>query len=389
MSLLALVLGACQPSTTTPGRSPGQSPSPTRPSLTACPLGPTPPGRQVLLKNLPAPDDLAFNNDGRLLFSDNQAGTVSILNPDGSVQQLATGLSVPEGIVVQADGRILVAEQGRNRISAIDPQTHAVTVWHSFVNRTASEGIDGIGPILPEKDSNGQLLPNADEVVVPDSPNGVVWEVTPDGKSATQIAHGMTRPVGAAIDATSRIFVADEGGAVWVLAGAGKVRFSTLPTPDDVLVGRDGHVVVNTLGDNAIHELDALGREISVYSGISQPQGIALDDADNLYYTVSAGGEIARIVRSFILDPPKVTRVNGDRYIVCPTIRRAAGYTRALGLRLGSGAKATILQIVQPGTDSSGALEVQTSEPSISLTIEGAKPDQLPMAQSQTVALSA
>jgi sugar lactone lactonase YvrE len=364
--VLGVLLAACQQAGTQPASSPSARPTPT--PLAACPLGPPAPAQQVLLSNRPAPDDLAFDNQGRLLFSDIDAGSVFALSGDGSVQTIGGGLSEPEGIVVQADGRMLVAEQGRNQISAIDPQTHAVTVWRAFPNRTANTGIDGIGPILPAKDSNGQALPNGDDVVVPDSPNGVVWLVSPDGKAATLLASGMTRPVGAVRDSSGRILVADEGGALWRLDPA-KHRLTTLPTPDDVVVTQDGHLFVNTLGDNAIHELDPEGRQIQVLTGIAQPQGIALDGADNLYVAAMTGGRIERLVRSFTLDAPKVTRVAGNTFIICPAIRRAAGYTQALGLSTGSSANAAILQMVQPGTDSSGALEVQTSARSLIIQV--------------------
>jgi hypothetical protein len=223
-------------------------------------------------------------------------------------------------------------------------------------------------------------------VIVPDSPNGVVWRVSSDGKTATQIASGMVRPVGAAVDSSGRIFVADEGGAIWALTPA-KVRFATLSTPDDVLVGRGGHIFVNTLGDNAIHELDGQGHQVGVLTGIQQPQGIALDDADNLYYTEFNTGRIDRVVRSFILDPPKVTRTTRGSYVICPVIRRAAGFSRPLGLSTGSSLTTSILQLVQPGTDSSGALEVQTPDRSITIgvnTTDGG----VPLTLSQTVSLS-
>jgi sugar lactone lactonase YvrE len=351
--------------------------------LAACPATPAPAGQQVLLQNLPAPDDLAFDNDGRLLFSDIKAGTVSALKSDGTVERIAGGMSAPEGIVVQADGRILVGEQGRNRVVAIDPQTHAVTQWHAFPNRTGRDGLDGIGPALPDRDASGNLLATGGNVIVPDSPNGVVWRVTADGMTATQIASGMVRPVGAAVDATGRIFVADEGGAVWVLDPARR-RFATLPTPDDVLVGRDGHIFVNTLGDNAIHELDAQGHQVSVITGIQQPQGIALDYADNLYYTEFNTGRIDRVIRTFFLDTPKVTRTAPGTYRICPVIRRAAGFTRPLGLYTGSNLTTSIPQVVQPGTDSSGAIEVQTREASITILVfDGGL-----LSQRQTVSLS-
>jgi sugar lactone lactonase YvrE len=369
IAAILMTTAACQQAPVAPTAiTPTPSPSPKASALAACPAASASPSPQVLLQKQPAPDDLAFGNDGRLLFSDINTGAVSALNADGSVERIAGGMSAPEGIVVQADGRILVAEQGRNRVVAIDPQTHAVTQWHAFPNRTGRDGIDGIGPVLPSLDAQGNLLPTAGNVIVPDSPNGVVWRVSPDGKTATQIASGMVRPVGAAIDAAGRIFVADEGGALWVLAPA-KLRFATLPTPDDVLVSRVGHIFVNTLGDNAIHELDGQGHQVGVITGIQQPQGIALDGADNLYYTEFNTGRIDRVVRTFVLDPPKVTRTSRGTYIICPVIRRASGFSQPLGLSAGSSLTTDILQLVQPGTDSSGALEIQTPEHSITIGV--------------------
>jgi len=176
--------------------------------------------------------------------------------------------------------------------------------------------------------------------------------------------------VGAAADHNGRILVADEGGALWTLDPARR-RFATLPTPDDVVVGRAGHIFVNTLGDNAIHELDAQGQQLSMMSGLNQPQGIALDGADNLYYTESGRGRIGRVVRSFVLDPPKVTRTAGGTFIICPVVRRALGFHEPVSLTTGSSPTTAILQLVQPGTDSSGGLEVQTPDHSVTISVGG------------------
>jgi len=379
--LVLITAAACQQGPVAPSATPTSTPSAKASGLAPCPAAVAPPGPQILLQGLPAPDDLAFDHDGRLVFSDIKAGTVSALNADGTVERIAGGMSAPEGIIVQDDGRILVAEQGRNRILAIDPQTHAITQWRAFPNRTGRDGIDGIGPVLPGLDALGNLLPTGGDVIVPDSPNGVVWRVSADGKTATQIASGMVRPVGAAVDANGRIFVADEGGALWILAPA-RLRFATLATPDDVVVGRGGHIFVNTLGDNAIHELDGLGHRVSVITGIQQPQGIALDGADNLYYTEFNSGRIDRVVRSFVLDPAKVTRTAQGTYVICPVIRRAQGFSQPLGLSAPT--NALTLHLVQPGTTSSGALEVATSEHSITLTVD----DGGLLSQAQTVSMS-
>jgi DNA-binding beta-propeller fold protein YncE len=358
---LLVIMAGCQQGTVAPSQWPTSTASAQASALAACPSAAAPGGPQVVLKNLPAPEDLAFGLDARLLFSDITAGTVSALNADGSLERIVGGLSAPEGIVPRGlhygSGSILVAEQGRNRVVSIDLASHAISLWRAFPNRTGKDGIDGIGPEL----SNG-------DIVVPDSPNGVVWRVSGDGKTATQIASGMVRPVGAAVDPAGRIFIADEGGALWILDPA-RHRFATLPTPDDVLVSRQGHVFVNTLGDNAIHELDGQGHQVSVITGIQQPQGIALDSADNLYYTEFNSGRILRVVRSFAVDPPKVTRTAQGTYLICPVIHRAPGFNNLLELQVGSSTKTAILQLVQPGTDSSGAIELRTSEPSIAIGV--------------------
>ncbi len=336
--------------------------------MAGCPSVLAPSAPQPIAQNLPAPDDLAFDNTGRLLFSDVNAGSVSALNADGTVQRLAAGIAEPEGIVARPDGMLLVAEQGRNRIDLVDPQSHLVSVWRAFPNRTANAGIDGIGPIIPAPGAAGPALATAGDVVVPDSPNGVVWAVSPDGRAATRLAAGMVRPVGAALDGSGRLFIPDEGGALWVLDPA-RHRFATMATPDDVIVTHRDQLFVTTLGDNAIHEFDAQGHQVSVLAAPHQPQGIALDGADNLYFTEFYGGRIDRLIRTFYLQPPTVTRIASGIYRVCPMIARATGFSDPLSISTASKTGVSALQLVEPGTDSSGAIEVRTTDASIRISI--------------------
>ena len=79
-----------------------------------------------------------------------------------------------------------------------------------------------------------------------------------------------------------------------------------------------------------------------------------------------------------------MTRTARGTFIICPDIRRASGFNEKLALQTGSSMKTSILQLVQPGTDSSGAIEVQTSEPSIPITVS----DGGLLAQSQAVSLT-
>src|SRR5256885_11685015 len=69
--------------------------------------------------------------------------------------------------------------------------------------------------------------------------------------------------------------------------------------------------------------------------------------------------------------PPKVTRTAGGTFIICPVVRRALGFHEPVSLTTGSSPTTAILQLVQPGTDSSGGLEVQTPDHSVTIYVGG------------------
>ncbi len=325
-----------------------RSPTPTATAPRTCPAQAAPGGAQVILSGLAAPDDLAFDAVGRLLFGDIRNGTISRIDSMAPIEQVGAGLQVPEGIVVQADGRLLVAEQGRNRIVLIDPASQAVTLWRAFANRTSKEGIDGIA-----RDSL------TSDVIVPDSPNGILWRVSPDGSTARRIGGGMTRPAGAAVDQQGAVLVADEGGAVWKFSAPFQQRrLASFPTPDDVVVDHGGNLFINTLGDGAIHMIDPGGRQTVVARGLQSPQGLALDGADNIYFT-DTSGFIGRIARTFFLDRPAVYQAGGGLDVICPALRRAAGYTDPLELSIVPATGVTVVNLVQPSGDLSGRVELR------------------------------
>jgi serine/threonine-protein kinase len=321
-----------------------------------------PAGPEVLLSGLSGPDDLAWDRDGNLLISDINAGTVSRYSlQTGRQQTLASGLRAPEGMVGRADGSILVAEQALNRIVRLDPDTHAVTPWRSFPNRTGRPGIDGIAQVSRSGD-----------VIVPDSPNQVVFRVSPDGATATRIGGGMVRPVGAGIDKQGRIYVADEAasGAVWILSSnpSEQRRIAGFAFPDDVVIDPDGNALVNTLGvnDNAIHQIAPDGKQSVVLKGLKNPQGIEVDGAGNIYFTEFDTGKVERLVRTFVLGTPTaVAKTSGTgatartTYVICPTVRRSGGFTAPIELSLKEDGTVERVAILQPTSTTSGTVEVR------------------------------
>jgi len=73
----------------------------------------------VLLHDIGRPDDLVFDRQGNLLFSDPHNGTVSRLNANSTVTVLLRCLSGPEGMVKLQDGTLIIAEQQTQRILAL------------------------------------------------------------------------------------------------------------------------------------------------------------------------------------------------------------------------------------------------------------------------------
>ncbi len=287
-----LVLASCSAPTSSPTThatitpgvtkiipTPTPSPLPTPTPTTAAPKNYT---MRTLLQGTGRPDDLAFDQNGHLLFSDFYAGTVSRLNSNGTVTVLLRGIAGPEGIVVLANGTMIIAEQRTNRILVLPPQATSPTVLRQLPGTPSSQsckdGVDGIA-----LDATNQTL------IIPDSPTGDVYRLSLDGKNLTLLASGIVRPVGAAVDAQGNVYVADEcGGALWRISpNKTTTRFGQFGMLDDVVLDTHGNVLVTDL-QPSIHSLIRLNlttgqRETLLSKGLIEPQGLALDAHDNIF----------------------------------------------------------------------------------------------------------
>jgi len=236
----------------------------------------------VVLSGGARPDDLVFDQQGRLLFSDFYNGTVSRVNSDGSVTRILSGLAGPEGLVVLTDGTLIIAEQHPNRILSLAPGSHSPAVLRNLPGTPSTaqckDGVDGIA-----FDATTQTL------IVPDSPIGKVYRMSLDGKTLTLLASGIVRPVGAAVDPQGTIYVADEcGAAIWSITPAGKTtRIGGFGMPDDVAFDQHGNILVIDL-QPSIHALVRMNlttgrREILASRGFIEPQGLVIDSHDDIF----------------------------------------------------------------------------------------------------------
>jgi len=253
------------------------------PTLTNTPdTTPTRYTSQVLLSGVGRPDDLAFDPQGHLLFSDFYNGTVSRLNTNGSATTIVTGLAGPEGLVVLSNGAMIIAEQRTNRILALAPGAKSLTVLRAIPGTPGTalckDGIDNIA-----------LDATTNTLIVPDSPTGNVYRLSLDGKKLTLIASGIVRPVGAVVDAQGTIYVADEcGGAIVRITPDGRsTRITGFGKPDDVAFDHHGNLLLIDLLPS-IHALirirQSTGKhEILASKGFIEPQGLVVDGNDNIY----------------------------------------------------------------------------------------------------------
>lgn len=228
----------------------------------------------MLYQGAARPDDLALDSSGRLLFSDYTNGTISRLEPNGSVTVLFRGLAGPEGIVPLADGTLVVAEEKTNRIVALKRGSAPRTLRTMPGSPTLVEchqGTDGIA-----FDARTRTL------VIPDAPTGTVYRLSLDGRTLSTIATGFVHPVGAAVDAQGNVYVADEcGGAVTRVTPAGRrTPVARVSMPDDVALDGRGNLVVTNVRlvqhDVTRWALDGSGHTTLARSGLAEPQGLLI-----------------------------------------------------------------------------------------------------------------
>ena len=267
-------------STPLPLSSPSPIPTPTRTALKLHPQV------VVLAANLPEPDDLLLAPDGALLLSDVKDGTIKRYGLDGQLQLVLSGLNEPEGMALAPDGSLIIAEQGKDRLLRYDFVSKTLRPFLNLVNHTSNLGVDNI-------------LRSGTSLIVPDSPNGTVLEVSLDGSTVRQLASGLVRPTGAWVEADGNILLADEyGNAVVRLHPDGTLeKVAALSTPDDVIADERGNIFAITLGDGAVHMIAAgSGQDVVLVGGLSSPQGMIFDRDGNLIVTDPRHHELIKVL---------------------------------------------------------------------------------------------
>jgi sugar lactone lactonase YvrE len=240
----------------------------------------------VLAENFLEPDDLVLGPDGSIYISDVTEGTIKQYTREGQLNVILSGLSAPEGMAFLPDGSLVIAEQGNNRLIRYDFQSKTLLPFLDLPNRTNNLGVDGI-------------IFDGTNLIVPDSPNGTVLEVSVDAKTVRQLASGLVRPTGAWAEPDGNLLIADEyGNAVMRLHRDGTLeKIADFSIPDDVIEDPNGNIFVVTLGDNAVHVITAQNKEdVILVNGLADPQGLIFDLDGNLIVTDSGHHQLLKVI---------------------------------------------------------------------------------------------
>jgi hypothetical protein len=349
----ALVVAGCATGST-PGAA---SPTP-RGTTAASPTPPLPPCRSAsnqppapsgpvaggplwtVASGMNKPDDLLYSN-GSLLIGSLGAGTISVLSPGKPATVLPVQIPAVEGMVYIGQS-LYAAGQTQDVVVRIDGSQ-----VHTVIQLQPVPGLDGVDGITAQ---GGQLI-------VPDSPHGVVDWVDPATGHITKQVGGFVRPTGAWPAPDGSLLLADEfGNAAVRLAPDGTRTYLVrgLPIVDDIAQDGQGDVFVVTpvvTGGRLVQLVN--GNPIDLASHLAAPQSVVVDGAGNLYFTEEDAGRVDLLIRSFKLVPLAPLTASSTQP-VCVDVARAPGFTGDIALRGTSGI--TVLQ--QPGAGTRGSILV-------------------------------
>lgn len=214
------------------------------------------------------PDDVAAAPDGSLWVSDSDLHAILHLSVSGATLGRIQ-VNDPEGTVVLADGRLAVADQAGNRVLVIAPAPGAPTkVLAALPSAAGQLGIDGIGYDV----ATGDLL-------VPDSPVGRLYALSPASGTLMLLASGMGRVVGATVGPDGSIYAVAETtrGLQRVPRGGAAAQVGRLSDLDDV-VTLNGLLYVTDLGGSVWAVDPSTGGQRQLVSQAAAPQGLVVVD---------------------------------------------------------------------------------------------------------------
>ena len=310
------------------------------------------------LASFNAPFGVAVDRDGNVYVADYGNNRIRKVSPAGVVTTLAgsgtaafadgTGagasFAYPSGVAVDSARNVYVADFYNNRIRKVSP----VGVVTTLAGNKYGGFADGDGADASFRYPSGVALDSAGNVYVADwgnhrirkvSPVGVVTTLAGSGTAAfadgTGAGASFNEPFGVAVDSAGNVYVADSAnnrirkvspaGMVTTLAGSGTAAFAdgtgagaSFAYPSGVAVDSAGNVYVADYLNNRIRKVSPAG-VVTTLAGsgtaafadgtgagasFNNPQGVAVDSAENVYVADREISRIRKIQALMVSSPP-------------------------------------------------------------------------------------
>jgi len=198
----------------------------------------------------------AFDRNGNLYIVDIAFGLIYQMNPQGSVKLLSEYDGEPNGLKIHQDGRIFVADH-KNGLMLLDPQSGVIK---PFIERYKTESFKGLNDLVFSKDGNLYFTDQGQTGL--QDPTGRVFSLNAQG-NLTCLLNNVASPNGIALNPEENfLYIAvTRANSIW--------RAMLLP---------DGSIT-------------RVGNFIQL-SGGSGPDGLAVDQAGNLYVAHAGLGAV-------------------------------------------------------------------------------------------------
>ena len=198
--------------------------------------------------------------------------------------QIADNLHPVANPAVDAEGNIYVTYSGQRG------QKVPVSLYKITANYTVKPFVtDLMNPTGLALDREGFLFVSCRN-------DGTVHRVSPDGRSQLWI-EGMGVATGIAFDSTGNLFVGDRSGTIFKISPDRQIFvFATLEpsiAAYHLAFSPQGELFVTgptTSSFDRVYRISQNGQLSSYFRGLGRPQGLAFDNAGNLYVAASYGG---------------------------------------------------------------------------------------------------
>ena len=313
--------------------------------------------------SLTSPSSVAVDKTGNVYLTEPYDGTIRQVNTNGIINTIvgldvqgfsgdgATAskalLNTPMGVAVDPSGNLYIADTLNNRI-------RKVVGFAGNISTLAGNGVlsyagDG-GPAKSAlfNSPQGVAVDTAGNFYISDTGNNVVRKVSSNGTISNFAGNGtagfggdgnaatgaqLNAPQGIAVDSAGNVYIADtgnsrvrkvSGGNISTIAGSGTVGFggdgasataAALNSPTAVAVDSAGNVYIADFGNNVVRKVaggtisTVAGNGRQGYSGdggpgtqaqLNGPQGVAVDNAGNVYIADTLNSRIRMVSGSNI-----------------------------------------------------------------------------------------